>query len=181
MSQSAHVTSIAAIKEFRVALCRFGLDVREALCATELEIRRFHDWLEDQLKYWRSEIRRREEEVVRAKGELVQRKYARADGRGYTEQEKALEEATARLLHAQEKLKKVREWIHTLPQALIEYEGPARQLRGMVEAELTHALAVLDRKTEALEAYVSLTASPAAEQPTAAQNDAQGTASNDLG
>jgi hypothetical protein len=179
MSQSAHVTSIAALKDFRAALCRFGLDVREALCTTELEIRRILDWLDNQVKYWRAEVRRREEEVVRAKGELVQRKYSRADGRGYTEQEKALEEALARLHEAQDKVVKVRQWINELPRAVMEYEGPARQLGGMVDAELTHGLAVLDYKIDALEAYVrpALAEEPAAQaqdQPARAEEKQEG-------
>src|SRR5690348_13242278 len=107
MAQAARVTSIDAIEEFKAAWCRFGTDAGNALANLDLQIRRAFDWLEDQTKFWKTEIRRREELVVRAKGELLQRKYSNRDGRGQgcTDQEIALEKALAGLDEAQTKLR----------------------------------------------------------------------------
>ncbi len=156
MSQSARVTSINALKELKVALCGFSLRAKEALCSIELEIRRTFDWLDQQLKHWQQEVRQQQEVVVRAKGELDQRKYGCADGRGYTEQEVALKKALERLRHAEAKVETTRRWIHVLPRAVTEYEGPGRQLGGMLDAELRHAVAILDQKIDSLEAYVTM-------------------------
>jgi hypothetical protein len=173
-SESAQVNSIAALKEFREGLCDFRQDAKEALCTTELAVRHFQDWLEDQQRFWRAEVRTSEELVVRAKIELEQRKYSRQDRRGYTEQELALRKATARLEYAREKVQKVAHWKNVLPRAILEYQGPARQLAGMLDADLVRGLALLERKIEALEAYVSigpgnLESAPAAESEQASQ------------
>jgi hypothetical protein len=158
MGQSARVTSIEAIKEFRASLCRFGVDAKDALCATELEIRRLFDWLERQHKHWLREVRVRQEEVVRAKNDLIQRKYSQRDGRGpgYTEQEIALEKSIKRLREAEFKVDKVRQWGNQLPRHVSEYEGPSRQLAGMLDADLAQAIAILEDKINALEAYAAM-------------------------
>jgi len=156
MGPSARVTSIEAIKEFRASLCCFGHDAKEAVCATELEIRRIFDWLEAKLKFWQKEVRIRQEEVVRAKAELIQRQYSQRDGRGpgTTDQEIALEKANRRLQEAEAKVEKTRHWQNLLPRAVAEYEGPARQLMGMLDADLARGIAILDQKIDALDAYL---------------------------
>jgi DNA repair exonuclease SbcCD ATPase subunit len=167
-SGSAQVHSIAALKEFREGLCDFRQDAKEALCTTELAVRHFQDWLEDQQRHWRNEVRVCEELVVRAKMELEQRKYSHADRRGYTEQELALRKATARLEYARDKVEKVAHWRNVLPRAILEYQGPARQLGGMLDADLVRGLALLERKIEALEAYVAIGPGGTAPEPAAA-------------
>src|SRR5438034_10704488 len=102
MGPSARITSIEALKEFRGSLSCFGHDAKEAIGATELEIRRVLDWLEAKLKYWHREVQLRQEEVARAKAELIQRQYGQPRGRGpgTTDQEIALEKALHRLREA---------------------------------------------------------------------------------
>jgi chromosome segregation ATPase len=162
MSLSARVTSIEALKEFRASLCRFGHDAKEAVGATELEIRRISDWLESQLNYWQREMRVRQEQVARAKAELSQRQWGQRDGRGpgTTDQEIALEKAIRRLQEAEAKMEKTRQWIHLLPRAVAEYEGPARQLMGMLDSDLPRGIAILDQKIDALDAYAKSMAPP---------------------
>src|SRR5438105_13737992 len=74
MSESARVTSIDALRDWKEALCVFKQDAAEALCANEMEIRRFFDWLDEQTKYWQNEVRRREDLVVQARNALVRKK-----------------------------------------------------------------------------------------------------------
>jgi hypothetical protein len=157
MGSSARVRSLDALKEFRTSLCRFSHDAKEALCATELEIRRILDWLEAKLKYWQKEVRIRQEEAGRAKAELLQRQYGQPRGRGpgTTDQELALERALHRLREAEDKLEKTRQWLGLLPRVVGEYEGPARQLMGMLDADLMRGIALLDQKIDALDAYLS--------------------------
>src|SRR5262245_31558748 len=106
MSESAHVSSVEAVKGFREALCAFGVDAQGALGAAAREIRRTLDGLGAQLKYWVQQVRACEEEVVRAKAALVQRRWGHSEGRGpgTTEQEIALRKAQQRLREAQEKV-----------------------------------------------------------------------------
>ena len=162
MSDSAHVSSIDAVKAFREALCTFGIDAQAALCSAETEIRRVVDWLRGQLQFWQRQVRECQEEVTRAKAVLVQKRWGHDEGRGpgSTEAELALRKAQQRLKEAEAKVLTVRRWLQQLPQSLLEYEGHARQLSGWLESDLKHGLVVLDQKIDALEAYVRLTAGP---------------------
>jgi hypothetical protein len=179
-SPAARVTSVDALREFRAGLCSFGLTAREALCATDVEIRRFLDWLHGQQKYWKQELRRREEAVLQAKAELSVRKFYRDNHRGTTEPEIALRKAQERLREAEEKVRNVVRWLNELPRALTEYEGPARQLSGMLDADLTRAVARLGQKLDALEAYMAGTPSeaPPVEGVPAAEGAPEATESN---
>jgi hypothetical protein len=165
MSSSARVTSVEALKDFRASLCSFGHDAKEAVSTTELEIHRFLDWLDAKLKDWQREVGIRQEQVTRAKAELMQRQYGQRDGRGpgTTDQEIALQKAIRRLQEAEAKVQKTRQWQNLLPRAVAEYEGPARQLMGMLDADLARGLAILDQKINALDAYLT-TATPSAEE-----------------
>lgn len=159
MSRSARVESVEALKHLKAHLCAFGVDAEKALCATETEIRRALDWVQSQMKYWQRQVRERQEELAKAKSDLFQRKYWRGDGRGpgYTEQEIAFRKAQERLKEAETKVENCRRWGRNLPQAVNEYEGPARQLKGLLEADLRNSIALLERKITALDAYVSMT------------------------
>jgi hypothetical protein len=172
MSQSARVSSIEAVKAFKEALCTFSVDAQGALCAADMEIRRTIDGLQVRLQYWQREVRERQEEVTRAKTALVQRRWGHTEGRGpgTTEQEIALRKAQQRLKEAEAKVETVKRWQLQLPQAIHEYEGPARQLAGWLDADLRTVVAILDQRIAALEAYVALTplspADPAAAEAT---------------
>jgi len=163
---SARVTSIDALRDFKTALIQFGLDAKEALGAAEIELRRITEWLDQQLSRWRKVVREQEEEVIRAKADLTQRKYA-ADGRGYTEQEIALTRAQRRLQEAQTRLENTRRWIRELPREIEEYQGPARVLGGMLDADLNRTIAHLERRIQALEAYVQLRSGTESSEPAA--------------
>ena len=118
-------------------------------------------------------------EVTRAKTALIQRRWGHSEGRGpgTTEQEIALRKAQQRLKEAEAKVETVRRWQLQLPQAIHEYEGPARQLGGWLEADLRTVVAILDQRIAALEAYVALTPSSPADPGTPeAGTEAEGVA-----
>lgn len=177
MSNAARVYSIEALEDFKVAFVKFRAAAAKALDGTEQEIRRILDVLDDRARYWQRQVRERGEEVVRAKSELTRRKWMseRGSGPGYSEQEEALELAERRLQEAEEKLEKCRRWARQLPHDILEYEGPARQLAGMLDTEVRQAIALLEGKLVALEAYLGV-ASPGTpsppEQPAAAEQPA---------
>jgi hypothetical protein len=158
MTQGAHVTSIDALEEFRTALIKFGTEAQAALAAAEMEIRRTVDGLEQQLKRWQTELRVRQEDVTRAKAELARRKWGHRDGGGpgTTDQEIALAKAKERLREAEDKIETVRRCQRLLPREIHEYQGPARQLGGWLEANLRHTTAILATRIAALEAYAAV-------------------------
>jgi hypothetical protein len=155
----ADVRSIAAVIDWRADLTNYADSLAEAMAGVELEIRRAYDWIEEQLARWKKAIRDCEEEVVRAKAELAQRKFPTWDGRepDCTVQEKNLRLARARLEHAEEKVEVCRRWLGRLPKLIDEvFTGPSRRLRSMLEADLPNAMTELGRRVSALESYAGL-------------------------
>jgi hypothetical protein len=166
MSQSARVSSIEALQALHAALTRFGPEAQESLGAAEIEIRRTLDHLQAQLEYWRRQVDKRREDVNRARSDLAHRRaLRRGDDTGCVEQEIALRKAQARLRAAEDKVAVTRRWLVLVPQAVSEYEGPARRLAGMLDADLRHALAVLSNKIAALEAYAAMDVAAPADAP----------------
>jgi len=163
MSGSAHVTSIEALGELRSALCCFGDKAADAVCAADAEVNRTVDWLGEQLAHWQHEVRRWEDEVFRARTELSRRRMLRISDRppDCSEQEEALLHARQGLAHAEDQVERTRRWQRQWQEAVIEYQGPVGQLKGLLEGDLPRAIALLERKIETLDAYVTLTA-PAA-------------------
>jgi hypothetical protein len=156
---SADVRSIAAVIDWRADLTNFSDTLAEAMAGVDMEIRRAHDWIEEQLARWKREIRECEQDLVRAKAELAQRKFPTWDGRepDCTVQEKNLRLAKARLEHAEDKVQTCRRWSARLPKLVDEiFTGPSRRLRSMLEADVPNALAELARRIAALESYSGL-------------------------
>ncbi len=155
----ADVRSIAAVIDWRADLTNYADSLAEAMAGVELEIRRAYDWIEEQLSRWKKAIRDCEEEVVRAKAELAQRKFPNWDGGepDCTVQEKNLRLARARLEHAEEKVEVCRRWLGRLPKMIDEmFTGSSRRLRTMLEADLPVALTELGRRVASLESYAGL-------------------------
>src|SRR5262245_39559989 len=158
-ADQADVRSIDAVRDWHAALAGYADSLDEALAGVDLEIRRAYDWLDEQLAAWRQAVRDCEEEVVRAKAELSQRKFKTWDGRepDCTVQEKALRLARARLQHAEEQVETVRQWIGRLPKIIDEvYLGSGRRLRNFLEDDLPKGRADLARRIAALETYAEL-------------------------
>jgi hypothetical protein len=176
MSESAHVESLDALKEFKAALVTFGVDAQEALAAAESQIQRVLDGLEQQRKRWLAEVRQRQEELTRAKAALVQKRWGQKDGRGpgITDAELAVRHAEQRLCEAEAKVETVKRWLLHLPREIGEYQGPARRLGGWIDADLKIGVALLDRRLGALEAYLTPASPPPELEGAATPHDPPG-------
>jgi hypothetical protein len=155
----ADVRSIDAVREWHATLANYADSLSEALAGVELEIRRAFDWLDEQRGLWQQAVRDCEEEVVRAKAELAQRKFKTWDDRepDCTVQERALRRARARLEHAEEKVETVRHWIGKLPKVIDEvYRGSGRRLLHFLEDDVPKAQSDLARRIASLEVYAEL-------------------------
>jgi chromosome segregation ATPase len=154
---TARVFSIDSLEALHASLSRFGDDAREALASAALEIRRAQSTVEAKLKFWLREIDRCREEVNRAKADLSFRKSTLSDKRsGATEQELALKKAQIKLKEAEEKAATCRRWLTVLPDAIKDYEGPARQLGGFLDGEARRGLELLKKQSETLKDYASM-------------------------
>jgi len=162
MASAARVTSVQAIADFKAALLSFCAEAKEVLATIEMEIRRTGDWVErDRLPYWQREIRNCNEEVAQAKADLFRKQLTRISGQNpdYLEEREALRIAHFRLEEAEEKARQCRRWAsRQLPHAIDEYEGPARQLAGIVEGNPPEMVILLNRVIGSLHAYLELEA-----------------------
>ena len=165
MARGAKVTSIAVLREFRPALIKFVEEGRASLIAAEAECNRTLEWLRnDRVRYWKKEIRSREDEINRCKTELLNKqRSATGDPRSAVEERKALDKAKFRLSEAKTKSANTKKWLRQLEKEHMQYKGMAQALSGQLTRLEDQALYDLDRMAEALEDYVSM-AVPTAEE-----------------
>jgi hypothetical protein len=156
MNPSAHLTSVAALAEFRTGLCTFIEEARNALSALEMEIRRAREWLDGQLQHWKQELREAEDAMILARNELARRRMMRISDRppDTTEQEKVLARAKAWFDHCTEKLANTKRWLWKLPEEIRDYDGSSKALQDIVESDLPKVAAQLEHKIAVLEAYL---------------------------
>jgi hypothetical protein len=156
MAESANISSIDAIREFRAALGTFIEDSRNALTSVEMENRRLNEWVKNtQRLYWINEVKRRREKMNEIRGELHRRKLS---GAGDTEAKEAVRIAKNRLQVAEQKFEVVKKAAPILQHAIDEYLGLARPLGDMLTGELEHCMGLLERMAEALDDYIRISA-----------------------
>jgi hypothetical protein len=156
MGPGADVHAIDALEDWHNALCLFREEAADALSSIALEVRRAYDWVEEEGKAWQREVREAEDDVVRAKAELNQRKTPNFAGRipDTSVQEENLARAKARLRFAEDQVEVCRKWATKLPKLVNEeYEGAARRLSGFLEIELPTAIADLASRIDRLHRY----------------------------
>ncbi len=165
MARGAKVTSIAVLREFRPALIKFVEEGRASLVAAEAECNRTLEWLRnDRVRYWKKEIRTREDDINRCKTELLNKqRSATGEPRSAVEERKALDKARFRLAEANTKAANTKKWLRQLEKEHMQYKGMAQALSGQLTRLEDQALYDLDRMAEALEDYVSM-AVPTAEE-----------------
>lgn len=161
MSESARVDSIDALAAFRTALLKFQESAVIALGDAEGEMHRMQVWVEnEQSAWWQSQIRKRQEIVVRAK-EAVRMKKLFKDSSGRqpsaVDEEKALQVALKRLAEAEEKMLSVKKWTRALQKEVELYKGGVQRFATSVHSEIPVAAAHLSALMNKLDAYVSLT------------------------
>jgi hypothetical protein len=159
MGPGADVQAIDALEDWHNALCLFRDEALESLNSIALETRRAFDWIDEEAKAWHREAREAEEDIVRAKAELNQRKTPDFSGRipDTSLQEENLARAEARLRNAEEQMDVCRHWAARLPKMVSEeYEGTARRLGTFLDIELPAAIAQLNARIQSLHRYTEV-------------------------
>lgn len=166
---SANVQSIEALKEFRVALCKFVEAARVSLGEADADLQRHGFWLtEDRHRFWKSEIRRREEKFRQAKLVLLEKKLQKTATGGRpscVDEEKALAMAQRKFEESQAKLANTTRWVRRLEEQVFQYKGLLQSCNHSLDNDVPNGLAWLDQMIESLEQYVAL--APPTELPPA--------------
>jgi hypothetical protein len=174
MSRTAKVLSVQTLRDFKNAMITFSEEARNSLGGVDMELRRMRDWLErDQLGYWQSQIKRRNEELMQARADLHRRKISQqgSDAVSDADQKEALREAQRRLRVAEEKVALVKKLIPQLHHAIAEYHSHSQPLGDHLSGGFERAVAGLEKMAMSLDAYLATAV------PTAPRNEPAGTTS----
>jgi hypothetical protein len=169
MSQSANLTSVAAVAELKGALAEFDEDVRHALVALELESRRPLEWIEhDRTRYWPGEVRKASDALSEARLALERCETSTSgeNRRDCYDERQAVDKAKRRLHLADAKVQAVRVWRQRMRKDVEEFQVEIAKLRGYLDSDLVRASASLARMLGALERYTAAGGPPAAEGAT---------------
>lgn len=159
MSGPAKVMSIDAVARLSTAVRRFSAEANGAIEAIGLEVHRALEYFQlDRRDYWTHEVRRGWDRVSEARINLERRQIMTVAGHrpSCDEEKKAFEKAKRRLHVAEEKIELVRRWARVLEHEVIEYRGSVGPLTGWLQLDQAKAVALLDRLSRALEAYVAV-------------------------
>jgi hypothetical protein len=161
MSKAANVLSVQTLKDFKVVMCNFAEEARNSLSGVDMELRRVRDWLErDQLGYWQSQVKRRQEDLMAARADLHRRKISQqgSDAVSDADQKEALREAQRRLAVAEEKVAVVKRLIPFLLHAIDEYHSHSQPLGDHLSGGFEKSVFSLEKMIGSLESYLALKA-----------------------
>jgi len=162
--QAANVRVIQTLDDLSGALARFAGETSQAMTATEREVGRTLEWLQERLHHWQREVERWHQEVQRARAALVRCQnsgYCDRDGSYHAPDCSAYEAALAmahrRLREAEMELANVRRWMGRVQQTVQEYRRHSRRLQQLTTTQTKQAQAVLGRKLADLVRYQAVT------------------------
>lgn len=167
MQDTAYVTSVDALGDFRAAWVELREKIIQAITVTDGELVAAFRFLEQQQQHWKREVTRTHEAYVESKAVLKRKELGRAFGHKVdaTVAEEDVRKAKARWQHAETKHQNVRKWGPRMEHAERDYLGPKQGLSGQAETEMIRALAFLDQKLDALQKYLATTAPEVKSRP----------------
>ena len=161
MGDAARVKSIDGLTDLKVAMVEFTEASRAALTEAESEVRRVLQWLgHDQRRHWEAQIKKRRTKVDQAETELFRaRLFADSQPQACVERARDLRRARERLQEAEQKLAAVQNWVTKLNREFVLYRADVQPFSSMLERDMVHAAAKLERMVQTLQQYVALTPS----------------------
>ena len=155
-SPAAQITSIDAVRRFKLALEEFQSEGREAVTQLLLEMRRAVDWIEhDRARYWPREMQRASDALLQARNDLerCEMSLRTDDKRSCYEQKMAVDRAKRRLRLTEDKVRAVRRWRLAVQREADDFQGRLAKLASGLDMDLPRALAALERMAAALDRY----------------------------
>ena len=161
-NERADVRSIEVIDAFRATLAGFVDAGRAALLEAESDLEKTILWLDrDRVGHWNRQIRKRQELLTRAKSELYRKQMQSSakEGRaGDSDERKNLQRAERHLEEARRRLEATKSWIRRLDRERTLYKAAVSPLATALDHDLPHAIGLLRKMSENLEAYTSMPA-----------------------
>jgi len=162
MPESAKVTSLEVIENFRARLIVYRDKAARVLDEVSDEVTRARVWLESERPvFWQSQIRGYTRQLEQAQQELFSAQLSGLRDASYAQQA-SVQKARRAITGAEEKFKQVKQWQRQFDQRV---ESPARQvekLRHLLGHDVGLAVAWLNEMTRNLNAYAELSPSGSA-------------------
>lgn len=162
MSEAAKVTDLDELARFRAGVVKALEELRLAIAEADSEVGRMRGWIErDQVLYWRSQHRKAQENVALCKSALFRKQMvtsSKDQKPSVVDEKKLLERAQARFATCEQKMAATKKWSIMLSREEILFKAGMAPLATVVERDLPHAVIILKRMMEHLEAYVRLQA-----------------------
>jgi hypothetical protein len=153
----ARIDSPEVIREFRAHFVKFDQAARNALLGLDSDVKGTFAWLRgEQLAYWKAQLRKREELLTRAQGELANAQIAASySGKNsFVDEKRAVEKAKRMKEEAEQKIQLVRKWSVMAEQEVGKRMGPCNGLAILLDHLTPMALARLDQMVISLEGYL---------------------------
>jgi hypothetical protein len=162
MPEQVRVDDLEVFKRFRASVLKFAQAASNSLSNADSEISSTHAWLDgEQASYWQIQLRKRTEAVAKARDAVRQKKlYKDSSGRtpSAVEEEKILARCVAAVEEAQRKIENVRRWLPRLEKEAGLYRSGVAALARTLSGDVPNAVALLDRLSMSIEAYVEIEA-----------------------
>ena len=157
MPESVNVKSLDALQDFRSALIHFIDKAKRATSAAESEVYSVQSWVsQTQVMYWRTEIRKSEENLSQAKSELYRASISQPDNpRGPTDQIKLVQKREAEIKHAQKQLDRTKHWTRVLEHQNHEYRSAMAPLTASLDGDLQKTVVKIDNAITSIELYLA--------------------------
>jgi hypothetical protein len=156
MAETANITSVDAIANFRAALIVFLSKVRPLLEETSGEIIRTRQWVEDdQRRYWDHQFRLRWRKLEEARAELFTATLSKLQ-EASSLHTMAVQRADRAVRECESKLAVLRKWTRDLGDKTDPLVKQISQFETYLATDLPRAVAYLDRVIESIEAYADI-------------------------
>jgi hypothetical protein len=160
MSDSAKVSSLDAIRDFRVALMSFAEEATVALSEATSDAQRSVWYITTDCKaHWQRELKKRNEKLNQAKAELFKKQMESNDTRtSAVVERKNVAKWEAAVNQAEEKLRAIKRWTTELERQFMLFKAGVQGISNIVAGDLPNATARMQRMILALEQYIQMQA-----------------------
>jgi len=158
MSDSAKVSSIDAIKGFRLSVAKFVQEVTNAIAEIDADIHRVAGELRyERLPYWNKQVIARQEAVIAARTERSRKELmSMSDMPSLVEERRNLDKAKRAVEEAQQKIEAVKKWARLVDRESMLFKGQLQSLSDAVCRDLPEGIVRLGKMIAALEAYAAM-------------------------
>ena len=156
MSQSAHVSSLDAVRRFAAAVAQYQEEARNCLTQLDMELHKILGWIErERPGFWKREIElcRRRQSEARVMLHKCQMRRVGDFRPTCFEEKKYVQRCKEDIQFAQKQIHVIKRWVILAHQEAEEYRGRSVRLVQAIERDLPRLMALLRHSIDRLDGY----------------------------